>query len=110
MERATDNETNAMYNDETLFLEGIFAFHPDIYNSLSVDDQQILQKYYLIGQPIPENIFEYRRALLQDQPAIEAKAKAVFAKILATLKIAEFPYSQRTVRLQERNKPTNRLE
>src|SRR5258706_14082668 len=95
MEKATDNQVNARYNDESLFLEEIIEFHPEVYNALPARDQEVLQAYYLVGQPVPENIFEYRKALLHEQPSIEAQAKAVFDRILSMLKINKFEYSTR---------------
>ena len=93
MERATSNEANAHYNDEILFLDGVVEFHPEVYDTLPNEEKELLQAYYLVGQPIPENIFEYRNNLLREQPDIEAKAKTAFIKLLESLDIDEFTYS-----------------
>ena len=93
METATTNQTNAHYNDEVLFFDGILEFHADIYSDLSPEDKELLKIYYLVGQEPPENIFEYRNALVQEHPDIEARAKAAFARVLEELGIHEFAYS-----------------
>lgn len=93
MQRATSNEANARYNDEILFLDGIVEFHPDIYDALSAEDKELLRAYYLVGQPTPENVFVYRNNLVREQPGIEARARAVFARILDALDAGEFAYT-----------------
>ena len=96
MPSATDNELNARYNDEVLFLDGIVEFHPEAIAGLSAEDRRVLGVYYGLGQPTPENIFAFRQELSQTQPDIETQAKAVFAKVLASLHIDEFHYTTQT--------------
>lgn len=97
MEKASDNKANACYNDETLFLDGTQEFHPEVFESLSPEDQQILKEYYLIGSEEEiENIFSYRSNLLDAQPLIEAQAKTAFDKVLNQLGIKEFTYSTKS--------------
>lgn len=92
MEKATDT-ANMHYNDEVLFLDGILESHPEVYDALSTGDRELLKTYYLIGMPVPDNILEYRRALLLKQPGIEVRSKAVFDKVLKLLNIGVFTYS-----------------
>lgn len=98
MKKATSNEANARYNDEVLFLDGIVEFHLSIYEVLSLEDKELFKLYYLIGQPTPENIFEYRNNLIREQPGIEARAKAAFAKVLKALDIDKFTYSTKVAK------------
>ncbi len=93
MQKATDNEENAHYNDETLFADGIVEFHPEIYAALSNEEQRILQTYYLTGKSTPTNIFDYRSELLRQHPDINDKAQVVLQKILHMLNISKFQYT-----------------
>jgi hypothetical protein len=93
MEKATDNKINARFNDEIIFIDGIVETHPEIYTALSDEDREALQVYYLVGQPTPENVFEYRSELVRLDPHIQARAARAFNKLLAMLDIDDFKYT-----------------
>lgn len=49
MEKATDNNTNARYNDEIIFIDGIVDVHPEVLAAMSDEDRETLEVYYLVG-------------------------------------------------------------
>jgi hypothetical protein len=101
MERATDNEANAHYNDEITFLDGLVELHPEIFAAMSAEDREVLRTYYLVGQPVPENVFEYRKDLIHQLPDIQTEASAAFNRLLAALDIDEFKYTTKLSGLKQ---------
>lgn len=93
MEKAIDNNTNARYNDEIVFIDGIVDMHPEVLAAMSDEDRETLEVYYLVGQAVPENIFEYRSSLVEDNPGIQNRAMIVFNKLLAVLEVDNFKYT-----------------
>jgi len=93
MEKGTDSEDNARYNDEVLFLDGIIESHPEVYVALPREDRAAIQLYYLVGQPVPENIFNYRKNLVFEDPEIQHKAESAFRNLLEMLGVQVFDYS-----------------
>lgn len=73
---------DAAYNREINLLDGFFEFHPEWFANLSPDDKQALESYYLLGKPVPEDIFEYRRELVAMDADLPEHARAVLARIL----------------------------
>ena len=78
---AQSSPDNQRYNDEVVLLDGIYEFHPDLFRGLNEKELHILQRYYLTGQDIPENVFVHRAELAKNNPAVEHEAHAVFEKI-----------------------------
>ena len=70
------------YNDEVLLLDGLYEFHPDFFEQLSESDRKVIKEYYLAGEEVPENIFEYRAALISGDVRIEQDAKGAYERLL----------------------------
>jgi hypothetical protein len=76
-------EYNEDYNEQSNLLDGLYEFHPGHFESLSPEEFDILQKYYLLGvSDIPENVFVYRANLVKSDPSIEGEALRVYQKVL----------------------------
>jgi len=84
---ANSSLENKRYNDETLLLDDLYEFHPEYFKSLSGQELQALKTYYLTGQKVPGNVFEYRAQLVQNRPTAQAEANAVFSKICQLARI-----------------------
>lgn len=82
MSEAKVVEENERYNDEIGLLDGLYEFHPEYFNQLAPGELEILRTYYLLGQEVPENVFEYRKELMERQLGIETEVQAVLAKLL----------------------------
>jgi len=91
-ETAISSPENKRYNDESNFLDGLYEFHPEFFEELAEQEMNVLRTYYLTGREIPENIFEYRRKLVEQQPSIEDEAFKVFNKLLRLAGIDKFQY------------------
>ena len=82
MKRAVNSSPeNRRYNDEVMFLDGLYEFHPDFFENLNDQELNALRMYYLTGQDVPRNIFEYRSELLKRKPTIEKEAHAALAMV-----------------------------
>lgn len=76
---------NAVYNDESNLIEDLYEFHPGHFSDLTPEEFSTLQTYYMFAideASMPTNVFEYRAELLQREPDIEARAKAIYKKVL----------------------------
>ncbi|HEX8763290.1 MAG TPA: hypothetical protein VF733_06075 [Candidatus Saccharimonadales bacterium] len=70
------------YNDEVLLLDGLYEFHPDFFEQLREGDLKTIKEYYLTGEEVPANIFEYRAALLLRKSNIEKEAQEAYQRLL----------------------------
>lgn len=93
--------TNAHYNDESLFLDGILESHPEVLDALPAEDREALEVYYLVNQPVPDNIFEYRENLVRQQPHVQARAKSAFDTLLRALGITKFTYTTKPLSIEK---------
>jgi hypothetical protein len=78
---ANSSLENKRYNDEAVLLDGLYEFHPDLFNELGPHELHVLETYYLTGQDVPDNVFEYRAQLVKNRPEIEEEAHAAFSKV-----------------------------
>jgi hypothetical protein len=78
---ANSSPENKRYNDEIVLLDGLYEFHPELLESLDKHELLALETYYLTGQDVPENVFEYRTKLAKSNPKLEEEAHAAFNKI-----------------------------
>lgn len=90
---ATSSPENKRYNDESNFLDGFYEFHPEFFDSLTPEEREAIETYYLTGKEVPGNVFEYRRELIQRRPEIENEAHQAFNKLLKLAGIDKFQYS-----------------
>lgn len=70
------------YNDDTTLLDGLYEFHPDFFDDLTADEQTRLRRYFLVGRPVPQDVFQYRQDLNRIDPELEAKALQALEKLL----------------------------
>lgn len=80
---------DAAYNNEIVLLDGLLEFHPDLFAQLSEPDRELLERYYLVGRPVPQDVFEYRRSVVQADPGLARQAQLVLRGLLDTIGIAE---------------------
>ncbi|MGE5281074.1 MAG: hypothetical protein ACM3N0_01900 [Chloroflexota bacterium] len=63
------------YDTDSVFLDGLYEFHPEAFEELDPDDLEILRRYYLVGiEDIPGDVHKYLRRLRQTNPGIDRKA------------------------------------
>jgi hypothetical protein len=84
---ATSSVDNRKYNDELALIESVYEFHPDAFDTLSIDEVVALQEYYLIGREVPNNIFAYRERLVERDRTIAASARLAFRRVCENLGI-----------------------
>jgi hypothetical protein len=70
-----------LYNDDSVLLDGLYEFHPEFFADLDSSDWQALQRYFLVGRPVPDDVFAYRHSLLSDDGGIEAKALRALMRV-----------------------------
>lgn len=85
-------EDESKYNTEVGLLDGLFAFHPEIFRQLSDSELRDLRKYYLTGRRVPADIFAYRSQLVSADPSLERRAHLALKKICALFDITEIKY------------------
>ena len=81
-QNATSSQANKEYNEQLDVIESFYEFHPEFFDDLSPKLRAAVEEYYLLGKETPDNVFEYRLALVQRDPAIEAKAKEAYEQVL----------------------------
>jgi hypothetical protein len=65
-----------LYASTVTSLEGVFDNHPDCFDGLSEEDQQVLSEFYFAGREIDvADIQAYRDELLREDPTILKRAQ-----------------------------------
>jgi hypothetical protein len=91
-ETAHSTPDNKRYNAELSLLDGLHEFHPDSFKALSPSEQETLQTYYLLGKNVPENIFQYRRELILNNPGLVMQARSAFVRLCEIAGVKDFTY------------------
>ena len=86
-ETPDSSRENKEYNDEASLLDGLYEFHPEFFEQLSADELEALESYYLVGQEVPDNVFDYRKELIKNNLQIESTAKVAFSHLKKIAKI-----------------------
>lgn len=69
------------YNAEALLVDDLWAFHPDFFDSLSPDARRDLLTYYAQSSD-PEDVFGFRRTLLERDPELARRAQAALRVVV----------------------------
>lgn len=73
------------YSNIVTFLEGLLDFHPEYFQTGSTRDKDALAQYYFWGRDIDvEDIYLYRKQLLNNDNNIKTKAESALDKFLAS--------------------------
>lgn len=82
MKLADLNSEEKRYNDESNLLDSLYEFHPDFFNELDSNERKVMGEYYLVGKDMPENVFEYRKAILSQDPNLKEKGEQTFEHLM----------------------------
>jgi hypothetical protein len=80
------------YGNIVTFLEGLADFHPKMVSNMSAKSYAILADYYWFGRHINvDDIFVYRRTLVERQPGIKHEAECVLRDFLLSIGVDTDP-------------------
>ncbi len=86
---ASSSSENRRYNDEICLLDDFYEFHPEAFEQLTPPELDLLRRYYLLGEEVPENVFVHRAVIVKKDPQLAGAAYKVLEKALRTLGIDE---------------------
>ncbi|WP_327691114.1 hypothetical protein OG870_17465 [Streptomyces sp. NBC_00461] len=87
------NLADAHYNDEANFLDGLLAFHPELFKHLSPESRQALNDYYSLDRELKVDFRRYRQEAITRDATLEATAKLAFSEVLRLAEIDSFIYT-----------------
>jgi len=83
---------NERYNSELSIIDSLYAFHPEAFELLSKSEMEALQKYYLLGEPVPDDVFAYREDIVTDDADLAGRAQIAFQNVCRKLGIEDIHY------------------
>lgn len=70
------------YDDDSVFLDGLYEFHPEFFESLSTEEREALKRYYLVGEEeIPDDVHSYVESVRRLDTSIEGKARKALERL-----------------------------